>query len=239
MELCVSCWNDDVSTVASNSRPDIAYAVHQCARFTHFPKRSHEVALKRIGRYLKHTRERGMVVRPSKDLQLDLFADADFAGLWSAEKPTDPTCVRSRSGYVITLGGTPVQWASKLQTEIALSTMEAEYISLSYAMRTLLPTRLIIHEMADSLNIQREELSRVAKVHEDNQAALKLAKGDLHKMTPRTKHIAIKYHWFRSHLKPGEIEIGWIDTKQQKADGFTKGLKPAAFDLWRMLVCGW
>jgi hypothetical protein len=45
--------------LASNSRPDIAYAVHSCARFTHCPKRVHEKALKRIARYLKATRERG------------------------------------------------------------------------------------------------------------------------------------------------------------------------------------
>ena len=86
------------------------------------------------GRYLKHMRDRGMVVRPSKNLQLDLFADADFAGLWSAEKPTDHTCVQSQICYYPGRYTSTMVWASKLQTEIALSTMEAEYISLSNAM---------------------------------------------------------------------------------------------------------
>jgi histone deacetylase 1/2 len=96
--------------LASNSRPDIAFAVHSCVRFTHCPKRVHEKALKRIGRYLKGTRERGMIIRPTPDLSLDLYADADFAGLWSSERPDDSTSVKSRTGYLITIGGTPVIW---------------------------------------------------------------------------------------------------------------------------------
>ena len=45
--------------LASNSRPDIAFAVHQCARFNHCPRLKHEQAVKRIARYLKWTREKG------------------------------------------------------------------------------------------------------------------------------------------------------------------------------------
>jgi Reverse transcriptase (RNA-dependent DNA polymerase) len=58
--------------LASNSRPDIAYTVHSCARFTHCPKRVHEKALKQIGRYLKGTRDCGMIIQPTADLSLDL-----------------------------------------------------------------------------------------------------------------------------------------------------------------------
>jgi hypothetical protein len=79
--------------LASNSRPDIAFAVHQCARFTHAPNRSHEKALKRIAHYLLATQTRGMIIKPTEDLTLDLYADADFAGLWNAEDANDPVCV--------------------------------------------------------------------------------------------------------------------------------------------------
>jgi len=48
-----------------NSRPDIAFAVHQCAQFTHCPKHSHEVALKQIARYLKGMAEHGMIIKPT------------------------------------------------------------------------------------------------------------------------------------------------------------------------------
>jgi hypothetical protein len=71
---------------------------------------------------------------------MEMFADADFAGLWGAEKPTDSTSAKSRSGYLITIGGTPVIWSSKMQTKIALSTCEAEYIALSMAMKVAATT---------------------------------------------------------------------------------------------------
>jgi hypothetical protein len=225
--------------LASNTRPDIAFAVHQCARFTHCPRRSHEQALKRIARYLKATRERGMLIAPTIDLSLDLYADADFAGLWNSESRDDPVSVKSRSGYLVTLGGTPVIWSSKLQTEIALSTQEAEYIALSMGMRELLPLRRLIADLAESFGVSRDEVSKVSAVWEDNQAALQLAQSELPKMTPRTKHIAVKYHWFRGQFKQGEIEFRKIDTTVQKADIYTKGLEIKPFAAKRKLIMGW
>ena len=102
---------------------------------------NNKIALKRIARYLKKTRTRGIFVKPTDDLSIAHYADADYAGLWGAEDPTDPISVKSRSGFVVTLGGVPVFWQSKMQTEIALSTQESEYISLTQAMRSLLPNR--------------------------------------------------------------------------------------------------
>jgi hypothetical protein len=58
-------------------------------------------------------------------------------------------------------------------------------------------------------------------------------------MTPRTKHIAIKYHWFKSHIQEGEIEVRRIDTKVQKADIFTKGIAKREFDEKRAMIMGW
>ena len=84
---------------------------------------------------------------------LDCYADADFADLFSTSNPDDPKSVKSRSGYVITLGQIPVSWGSKLQSETALSTMEAEYISLSQALRVLLPLRIALDEVSTFLHL--------------------------------------------------------------------------------------
>ncbi|KAL7530645.1 hypothetical protein ACHAXR_003612 [Thalassiosira sp. AJA248-18] len=76
--------------LAGHSRPDIAYAyaVNSAARYMICPKRSHEEALKRIGRYLKATRDRGLVLNPTGNiLKIDAYPDADFAGLHGHEKP--------------------------------------------------------------------------------------------------------------------------------------------------------
>jgi hypothetical protein len=225
--------------LASNSRPDIAFAVHQCARFTHCARRVHEKALKRIARYLKGTRTRGMRIQPTSDLTMEMFADADFAGLWGAERPTDSTSAKSRSGYLITIGSTPVIWSSKMQTEIALSTCEAEYIALSTAMKVLLPLRELFKSISEALKISRDEIVKVCAVWEDNNAALKLATSQFPNMTPRTKHIGIKYHWFKEHIVEGEIEVRSIDTKVQKADIFTKGLDRREFENKRKMLMGW
>ena len=125
----------------AHSRPDITMAVSQCARFIHSPKRSHEEALERIGQYLLKTESEGLVLRPSDHFEIDCYVDADFAGLWGYEDPLEPSVAKSRTGFVICISNCPVIWASKLQSSIALSTMEAEYNSLSMAMRELIPFR--------------------------------------------------------------------------------------------------
>ena len=107
-------------------RPDIAMAVHQCARFSSKPKRSHEQAVMRIGKYLLATKDRGIIYAPDRTKGLDVYVDADFAGGWDPLDANDASNVYSRTGFVIRYAGCPILWQSKLQTEIALSTAEAE-----------------------------------------------------------------------------------------------------------------
>jgi hypothetical protein len=78
-----------------HSRPDITFVVSQCARFSHSPHRSHEIALEQIGQYLKFTADQGLVLWPTGVLDIDAYCDADFAGLWSYEDALDPACVKS------------------------------------------------------------------------------------------------------------------------------------------------
>ena len=120
--------------LVANSHPEIACAVYQCARFAHNPKASHGAAVKQICRYLQGTKMKVLILKPSKQLTVDCFVNTDFAGQWNIENPEDPLCVKSRMGYVLLVGNCPVHWVSKLQSEILVSTMEAEYISLSMAM---------------------------------------------------------------------------------------------------------
>jgi hypothetical protein len=88
---------------------------------------------------LKATRDKGLVLNPSGKLTVDAYPDADFAGLYGYEDVTDPANVKSRTGFLITVSDCPVVWVSKLQTETALSTMEAEIIALAHCCRELFP----------------------------------------------------------------------------------------------------
>ena len=99
---------------------------------------------------------------PSKKLVVDCYADADFAGLWGHEDPQDPICARSRTGFVVTFANCPLLWVSKLQTEIALSTLHSEYVTLSHSVRALLSLRVLIKEDIDNLGIDSEELKFVS-----------------------------------------------------------------------------
>ena len=224
----------------AHSRPDLTFAVSQCARFIHNTRRSHEIALLRIGQYLKRTASDGLILRPSKDMKIDCFVDADFAGLWGAESPHDSKSVKSRTGYVINLAECPVIWVSKLQSDIALSTMEAEYNALSMAMKDLLPLQRLVHTVAGAVSLDVQNLIEMkTTVWEDNSGALTLANLEPGRMTPRSKHYGVKYHWFRSHLKPNNIQVVKVDTKDQQADILTKGLRTQRFEENRKQLLGW
>ncbi len=137
-----------------SSHPDIAFATHQCACYTLASRQLHEDALKHIGCYLKRTLDKGLILPPSDDLKIDCYPDADFASLWNCNDKNDPHCVQSRTGYVICVSNCPVSWTSKLQTEIALSMMEAEYDVLSSLCRDLFPLVDITQEICSALLLQ-------------------------------------------------------------------------------------
>lgn len=227
-----------------HSRPDISFATHQCARYTHSPKQSHENALIRIGRYLKGTLDKGLILTPSDSLKIDCYPDADFAGLWNRDEKHDPHCVRSRTGYVINLSNCPVLWKSKLQTEIALSTMEAEYVALSASCKDLFPlidiTKEICSNFGPQFNLHLRDITNMhIKIHEDNTGALTLGKLEPRRMTPRSKHYAIKYHWFREQIGPRRIDLVKISSEDQLGDLFTKGLDRIIFTRLRKKLMGW
>ena len=96
------------------TRPDLAFAVHQAARFSINPKLSHERAIHRIVKYLVGTKDKGLLFRPNKSLGIVCHVDADFAGLWNKIDAEKPTSVLSRTGYVIQYCGCPLVWMSKL-----------------------------------------------------------------------------------------------------------------------------
>ena len=137
---------------------------------------------------------------PSKKLVVDCYADADFSGLWGHEDPQDPICARSRTGLVVTFAICPLLWVSKLQTEITLSTLHSEYVALSHSVRALLPLKSLIKEVIDNLGIESENLKFVSSstVYEDNNGAIVVATSP--RMTPSSKHISVRYHWFRQHV---------------------------------------
>ena len=149
----------------------------------------------------------------------------------------NPENLMSRTGYVIMYAGCPILWCSKLQTEIALSTTEAEYIALSQAVREVLPLMELMKELNVVLKINISKPEFFCEVFEDNRSAIAVAESK--KYTPRTKHIALKYHHFRRYVHDKTIRIKSIDTKEQTADIFTKPLDFPSFSYLRKKLIGW
>ena len=224
--------------LTTNTRPDIAFAVSQVARFTRSPKKSHATAVKSILRYLKGTSERGMILRPTKSLELECYVDADFAGLYSREPDHVPDSVRSRTGWVITLSGCPLLWKSQLQSEIALSTTHAEYIALSSCMRVVIPLRaLILHALQVLKNHVKLPTTFKATVYEDNMGAYYLANNQ--RLTPRSKFFALKLHHFWHAINSQQASVVTVESSKQNADYLTKGLPRETFVANRHRVQGW
>ena len=243
--------------LAANALPDIAYAVHQAARFSHAPRQSHAIAVKRILWYLKSTEDKGMIMTPTEEHRVDCYVDSDFAGNFAVENAQDPVSVKSRTGYIILYRGSPLLWVSKMQTQVALSTMEAEYVALSQSMRDLIPIRQILQEIMTIVFdvkptiVYQSHSKAFADVHagtatsnieqstvyEDNHACLKFAR--MAQLSPQTKHIGIPYHWFRAKVESLDIRIEPIATNKQLADQFTKGLSQVPFEISRRIILGW
>ena len=180
----------------------------------------------------------GLRFHPDPSKGFECYCDADFSGNWNKDYAQfDPSTAKSRSGWIIFYARCPIIWASKLQSQVALSTTEAEYIAMSMALRDVIPVMELLDEIK-SRNFQVICTHPIVycKVFEDNSGALELAR--LPKLCPRTKHINVCYHHFREHVRVGLIKVLPIGTEDQIADALTKPLAQNSFCKHRRFICG-
>ena len=187
---------------------------------------------------------------PPQKLYLDCYVDADYAGLYNRDPPEESTAAKSRTGYIISIAGCYLLCKSQLQSTIALSTSETEYGALSQAMRVLLPIRDTVLEFIKYLDLvdakgkpvlgDKSALEKFqTTIYEDNATELALATSQ--KVTSRTKHWCVKWHFFWSRLnyKSKNLQCVKIASQDQRADYLTKGLTKEAFTYCRFLDKGW
>ena len=227
--------------LSGHSRPDIAYAVNCCARYMFSPRKSHEEALIRIGLYLKGTRDKGLILTPTSNvLNVEAYPDADFGGLYGHEHPSDPACVKSRTGFVIKVANCPVLWKSQLQSsKTALSTMEAEITALAHCCRELFPLIDMVKSLSKVYGLEEQAAEMKVSIHEDNAGALLLAQTLPPQFTPRSKWYHIETVWFREEIVKRQIKLMKICTTEQLGDIFTKGLSKDVFQILRRKLMGW
>jgi hypothetical protein len=197
------------------SRPDIMLSVCMCARFQANPKEVHLRVVKRIMRYLVYTFKFGLWYPKGSTFDLIGYSDADWAGCKIDKKNTSGTCQF--------LGRSLVSWASKKQNSVALSTVEVEYIAAGHCCAQLLWMRQTLRDYG-------YKLSKVPLLC-DNESVIRMADNPVEHSC--TKHIGIQYHFLRDHQQRGDIEIAYVNTKNQLADIFTKPLDEKTFSKLR------
>ncbi|KAH9660217.1 hypothetical protein KPL70_024138 [Citrus sinensis] len=186
------------------TRQNISQAVSMVSRYMHDPSKSHWLAVKWILRYLYGTVDVELLFKKDCGQQCVGYCDSDFAG--------DLDKRRSTTGYVFTLGGGPVSWKSILQSTIALSTTEAEYMAATKVVKEVIWLKGLLGD----LRVIQENIT----VFCDNQSVIFLAKNQTYHA--RTKHIDVKYHYVREIIKSGVVLLRKIDTKDNPSDMLTK-----------------
>ncbi|CAA7262637.1 unnamed protein product [Cyclocybe aegerita] len=195
--------------LAIGTRPDIAYAVNKLAQFTHNLKPMHWTAVKWVFHYLKGTKHHALTYGGSDEIlneELNFYCDADWAS--DADR-------KSISGYVVTMAGGAIVWSSKKQHTVALSTAEAEYVSATHMVKQVLWHRSLFKEL-------EFPLEKTLTIFSDNQATIAIAHHP--EFHARTKHIDIAIHFLRDLVQHRTLNLVYINTKDNLADLFTKGL---------------
>uniref|UniRef100_A0A2N9EML6 CCHC-type domain-containing protein n=1 Tax=Fagus sylvatica TaxID=28930 RepID=A0A2N9EML6_FAGSY len=126
---------------------------------------------------------------------------------------------RSTTGYVFTLSGGPICWKSTLQSIVAMSTTEAEYMAVAEAAKEALWLKGLVKELG--LN------QGGVQMHCDSQSAIYLAKNQVYHA--RTKHIDVRFHKIRELIVTGDIVLEKVHTSENAADMLTKPVTTAKF----------
>jgi hypothetical protein len=194
------------------TRPDLAHAVSIISRYMANPGREHWNAVKWIFRYLKGTAEHGILFsrQPGTNSVIG-YVDANYAG--------DVDDRRSTTGYLFTLLGGPICWKSTLQSIVAMSTIEVEYMAVAEAAKEALWLKGLVKVLG--LN------QSGVQMHCDSQSAIYLAKNQVYHA--RTKHIDVRFHKIRELIVTGDIVLEKVHTIENAADMLTKPVTTAKF----------
>lgn len=202
-----------------STRPDITYALGNVSRYMERPTHVHVEAAKRILRYVKGTFQFGITYNSDGEESLNGYSDSDYAGCIETR--------RSTSGFVFLLGDGIISWSSLRQKSVSLSTMEAEYIAASDAVKELVWIKRFFGELLSNQ-------SDVTNFFMDNQSAIQLIKNPVfHK---RSKHIDVRFHFIREKYKEGAFELFSVPSNEMIADILTKALPRDKFQYLRSLM---
>jgi len=205
--------------VANVTRPDLSCAVAMLSRYFSQPHAYHAQLLQQLLRYVASTLDMALCYGGQSKLQLQAWTDSDYA--------TCKDTRRSRTGWLFTLNNGAVSWKSQLQTVVAQSTAESEYIAGASAAKEA----VWLHRVCFRLGVPAEG---PVVLRADNQAAIFMASAGAD--SSRTKHIDVVYHFLRQCVARYQLRLLHVPTDDNPADMFTKPLADIKFCKFRAML---
>jgi len=192
------------------TRPDLSFAVNRVCQFLHAPTSVHWTAVKRILRYVQHTIGLRMHIQKVLSSFISAFSDADWAG--------DTDDRRSTGGFAIFYGSNLISWSVRKQPTVSRSSTEAEYKAMANATAEIIWLEQLMTELG--VKVQRTSILWC-----DNLGATYLSANPV--FHARAKHIEIDFHFVRERVMRKQLQVRFISSGDQLADGFTKALPVA------------
>jgi hypothetical protein len=214
-----------LSYLATQTRPDIAFAVNTISQYQ-IDCREHDwSAMLRIIQYLAGTSDHGLYYsKDSMPFTTLHTTERDVNDGWLPQTYADASYAqepgrKSRSGHAVIMSGAAVTWYCKKQPVVALSSTEAEYYAMSEAIKELLWIRQLLNEVG--MNVNDSSI-----VHQDNLSTMAIAMNPIQHQ--RVKHMDVKVHFIRDHLEKKDVKLIYCPTEDMVADILTKALpRPA------------
>jgi histone deacetylase 1/2 len=200
----------------THTRPDIAFSVNKLSQYMSSPTIDHWQGIKRILRYLQGTINYCLHIKPSTDLDITGFSDADWA--------TSVDDRKSVAGQCVFLGETLISWSSRKQKVVSRSSTESEYRALADLAAEIAWIRSLLTEL-------KLPLPRKPVLWCDNFSAKALASNPV--LHARSKHIEIDVHYIRDQVLQNEVVVAYVPTTDQIADCLTKPLSHTRFSQLR------
>lgn len=194
--------------LSQGTRPDITYIVNSLSRYNGQPTAEHWTTLKRVLRYLKATIDYKLTYDGNSEGNITGYCDAD----WASHSEDRRSC----TGYIFILQGAAISWCSKKQPTIALSSTEAEYMSLATAVQEAIWLKQLDEDFWP------ESSAIPIVVYCDNQSAIRISGNESYHQ--RSKHIDVRYHFIRERIAAKQVLVKYQRSQDMTADILTKGL---------------
>ena len=213
----------EVGWLANNTRPDLAFAHNELAKFLHAPGEAHWKAGLRTLAYLRGTTDLGLkwTGHASSTNTLQCFVDSDYAAC------TDTR--RSQTGFAITLNSGPISWKAKRQKNVTLSSCEAEFLAASDAGKEI----QYLRGLMESLGYPQQQPT---VMWEDNASAIVMSENGT--SSARSRHINIREHKLCELVRDKVVKLQKIKGTSNPSDALTKSVPGTLLERHRPFLLG-